>query len=254
MNIGIVGFYGKLGQANYSVIKKDPNSKVAFGVSRSATSEGCVFDDFKVYNSLSSINEDCDGIIDFSNRENIKDIIDYCLIKNIPVVIGTTGLTDDDEALIKHASEQIPILLSHNTGFGINVMLDLVYDAYSKMLDYEIEIIEKHHNRKEDSPSGTSKMIFNKLKEVNDDITFTYGRSGNDTKKIKNQVGFHSVRGGNIISDHDIMFIGNDEIITISHHAQSDESFATGALKGLYFLKDKKNGLYSMKDVLKSVL
>lgn len=148
------------------------------------------------------------------------------------------------------ASEEIPILLSHNTGFGVNVLLDIVREACKLLKGFDIEIIEKHHNRKEDAPSGTSKMIFDSMKSANENLFSNFGRTGPDSKRQVDEVGFHSVRGGTIISDHDVIFAGEDEVITISHHAESDRSFANGALKALYYLRTKKNGLYDMKDVL----
>lgn len=252
MRVGVVGFYGKLGKANMEAINDDKNSDIAFGVSRSASEQGDEYPNFKVYREISTVKEGCDGIIDFSNRNNIAAILEFSLDKKIPLVIGTTGLTEEDEVLIKRASEEIPILLSHNTGFGVNALLDIVKEACQLLNGFDIEIIEKHHNRKEDAPSGTSKMIFDSMKSVNGDLFANFARSGADSKRVPNEVGFHSVRGGTIISDHDVIFAGEDEVITISHHAESDRSFAKGALRALYYLKTKESGLYSMKDVLKN--
>lgn len=250
MRIGIVGFYGKLGKANYETVVEDEKSSVSFGVSRSASDIGDDFNGIKVYNHISKSTEECDGIIDFSNRNNIESSVKYCLDKNIPLVIGTTGLTKEEDVFIEEASKSIPILLSHNTSFGINMLLDLVKEACSKLEGFDIEIIEKHHNRKEDAPSGTSKMLFNSMKEANSELYTNFGRTGLDSKRQNNEVGFHSIRGGTIISDHDVLFAGNNEVITLSHHAESDKSFSSGALKAMYYLKTKDNGLYSMKDVI----
>lgn len=250
MKVGIIGFYGKLGRANMEAVNRDKNASIAFGVSCSASEEGDDHIGYKVYNHISSVKEECDGIIDFSNRNNISSVVEYSLDKKIPLVIGTTGLTEEDEALIEGASKEIPILLSHNTGFGVNVLLDIVREACKLLKGFDIEIIEKHHNRKEDAPSGTSKMIFDSMKSANENLFSNFGRTGPDSKRQVDEVGFHSVRGGTIISDHDVIFAGEDEVITISHHAESDRSFANGALKALYYLRTKKNGLYDMKDVL----
>lgn len=249
MKIGIVGFYGKLGKTNYNVIKDAKGCSVAFGISRSASNKGDVFDNIKVYNNIFESYEECEGVIDFSNRENIKSSVNYCLEKNIPLVIGTTGLNGDDEAIILEASKYIPILLSHNTAYGVNVLFDIVNSACKKLYDFDIEIIEKHHNRKEDAPSGTSKLIFNSLKEANPNLYTKFGREGSNSKRNHDEVGFHSVRAGSIISDHDVIFASGEEVITISHRALSDEVFAKGALKALLFLKEKNSGLYDMKDI-----
>lgn len=249
MKIGIVGFYGKLGKSNYEIIKENGHT-VSFGVSRSATLEGDDFQGIKIYKELVYSKEECEGIIDFSNRNNVKQTIDYCLKYNIPLVIGTTGLLEEDKKIIYSASKKIPILLSHNTAYGVNVLLEIVKKAYSMLPDFDIEIIEKHHSRKEDSPSGTSKMIFNSLKKVNSNIFSQYGRYGNETKRKKDEVGFHSIRGGHIISDHDVIFAKDEEVITISHRAISDKVFSSGALKALLFLKTKDKGLFEMSDVI----
>lgn len=250
MKLGVVGFYGKLGKANYDSIMSNPDTSLAFGVSRSASVDGDEHQGFKVYKNILSVSEECDGVIDFSNRENIYDVVKFCLDRGIPLVIGTTGLTESDEKYIEDASKKIPILLSHNTGFGVNVLLDIVKNACELLKGFDIEIVEKHHNRKEDAPSGTSKMIFNSMKSANPDLFTTFGRTGPNSKRQQNEVGFHSVRGGTIISDHDVIFAGNDEVITISHNAESDRSFANGAVRAIFYLKDKENGLFDMKDVL----
>ncbi len=250
MRIGVIGFYGKLGYANKEAIEGS-ESTIAFGVSRSASEEGDDCGNYRVYKKISCVKEDCDGVIDFSNRENIQSTVEYAVEKRVPLVIGTTGLSEEDNEIIEEASKSIPILLSHNTGFGINVLLDIVKQACELLSGFDIEIVEKHHNRKEDAPSGTSKMIFNSMKKANPELFSQFGRSGSNCKRKVNEVGFHSVRGGTIISDHDVIFAGNDEVITISHHAESDRSFANGAVRALYFLKGKDNGLFEMKDVLR---
>lgn len=250
MKVAIVGFYGKLGKANFESVNESKEHMVAFGVSRSASESGDDFNGVKVYKNILNSKEECDGVIDFSNRENLDSCLDYCLNKKIPLVIGTTGFSEEDELKVKEASNSIPILLSHNTGFGVNVLLDLVKIAAKQLKGFDIEIVEKHHNRKEDAPSGTSKMIFNSIKESNPELFENYARTGLESKRKPNEVGFHSVRGGTIISDHDVIFAGNNEVITLSHHAESDKSFSNGALQALEFLKEKEKGLFSMKDVL----
>lgn len=249
MKICIVGYYGKVGKSVIKVVNNSDDYSIAFGVSKSAK-DNALSDGVKVFKDFSQVDEKCDGIIDFSHRDNLPSMLEYAKKNMIPVVIGTTGMHKDDEKLINDASKFIPILLSHNTGFGINIMLGIVKKMAQELKEFDIEIIEKHHNRKEDAPSGTSKMLFDSMKEARPDLYPQYNREPFLEKRKKDEVGFHSVRGGGIISDHDVVFAGDDDVLTLSHRALTDDSFAKGALKGLKYLKNKSAGLYSMEDVI----
>ena len=250
MKIAVVGFYGKVGGSVVKAVQENNNFEVAFGVSRSAK-EKDLKDGIRVFKDFKSVDIDCDGIIDFSHRDNLASMLDYAVNKKIPVVIGTTGLSENDEKIVEEASKNIPILLSHNTGLGINIMIDILKKMAKELKEFDIEIIEKHHNRKEDAPSGTAKMLFDSMKEARPELYPQYGRDPVLQKRNKDEVGFHSVRGGNIISDHDVIFAGTDDVLTLSHQALTDASFAKGALKGIKYLKKQKNGLFSMEDVIK---
>ena len=249
MKVAIVGYYGKVGNSVVKAVNEDIDCEIAFGVSRSA-GENDVKDGIRVFKNFDSVDMDCEGIIDFSHRDNISSMLNYAVKKNVPVVIGTTGLNEEDEKAIEDASKNIPVLLSHNTGFGINIMLGILKKMAKELEEFDIEIIEKHHNRKEDAPSGTAKMLFDSMKEARPELYPQYNRSAVFQKRNKDEVGFHSVRGGSIISDHDVIFAGDDDILTLSHQALTDASFAKGAIKGLKYLKNQKSGLYSMEDVI----
>lgn len=250
MKIAIVGYYGKVGKSVIKAVNEDSDCEIAFGVSRSAK-ENDTKDGIRVFKNFEVVDMKCEGIIDFSHRDNIASMLDYAVKNNVPVVIGTTGLNEDDEKKVEEASKNIPILLSHNTGFGINIMLGILKKMAKELKEFDIEIIEKHHNRKEDAPSGTAKMLFDSMKEARPELYPQYGRDPVLQKRKKEEVGFHSVRGGNIISDHDVIFAGEDDVLTLSHQALTDASFAKGALRGIKYLKNQKNGLFSMEDVIK---
>ncbi|MEI0487190.1 4-hydroxy-tetrahydrodipicolinate reductase [Brachyspira intermedia] len=195
-------------------------------------------------------NEKGDIIIDFSHFSRLPAMIDYSLKNNIPMVICTTGYDETMLAKIVEASIQVPIVLSSNTCIGINLMNDIVAKIAPQLRNFDIEIIETHHNRKVDSPSGTAKSLFNIINDALDNEMFLVsGRNGLHVRD-KKEIGMHSVRGGSIVGDHSVIFYGDDEIIEIKHSSTSRRIFANGAIKAAKFLIGKKPGLYRMKEVL----
>ncbi|MEI0446952.1 4-hydroxy-tetrahydrodipicolinate reductase [Brachyspira intermedia] len=195
-------------------------------------------------------NEKGDIIIDFSHFSRLPAMIDYSLKNNIPMVICTTGYDETMLAKIVEASIQVPIVLSSNTCIGINLMNDIVAKIAPQLRNFDIEIIETHHNRKVDSPSGTAKSLFNIINDALDNEMFLVsGRNGLHVRD-KKEIGMHSIRGGSIVGDHSVIFYGDDEIIEIKHSSTSRRIFANGAIKAAKFLIGKKPGLYRMKEVL----
>ena len=195
-------------------------------------------------------NEKGDVIIDFSHFSRLPAMINYSLKNNIPMVICTTGYDETMLAKIVEASIQVPIVLSSNTCIGINLMNDIVAKIAPQLRNFDIEIIETHHNRKVDSPSGTAKSLFNIINDALDNEMFLVsGRNGLHVRD-KKEIGMHSVRGGSIVGDHSVIFYGDDEIIEIKHSSTSRRIFANGAIKAAKFLIGKKPGLYRMKEVL----
>ena len=242
LKVIISGYNGTMGRVLAECVKKDNELELVCGVARSADEKGH-HSDTKLYKTMTDVTEKTDVIIDFSHHETLEPILSYALKNNTPVVLATTGYDEND-------SKNIPILLSSNTSLGVNILIKLVKDA-SKMLEgFDIEIIEKHHNRKEDAPSGTATMIANAIREVLPESENTHGRYGRDCKRKPNEIGIHSIRGGNIISDHDVIFAGDNEVLTLSHHSQSDEVFANGSIVAAKFLIGKQSGLYKMSDIL----
>ncbi|MBW5408803.1 4-hydroxy-tetrahydrodipicolinate reductase [Brachyspira hampsonii] len=195
-------------------------------------------------------NEKGDMIIDFSHFSRLPAMIDYSLANNIPMVICTTGYDETMLAKIVEASMQVPIVLSSNTCIGINLMNEVVAKIAPQLRNFDIEIIETHHNRKVDSPSGTAKSLFNIINDALDnEMSLANGRNGLHVRD-KKEIGMHSVRGGSVVGEHSVIFYGDDEIIEIKHSSTSRRIFANGAIKAAKFLIGKKPGLYRMKEVL----
>lgn len=195
-------------------------------------------------------NEKGDIIIDFSHFSRIPNMLNFAVNNNIPIVICTTGYDDKILNQIKEASSKIPILLSSNTSIGINLMNDLVSKMAENLNGFDIEIIETHHNKKVDSPSGTAKTLFNAINQtLKNKMNLINGREGNH-KRDKNEIGMHSIRGGSVVGEHRVIFYGDDEAIEIKHSAMSKKIFVYGAIKAAKFLIGKKPNLYGMKDVL----
>ena len=195
-------------------------------------------------------NEKGDIIIDFSHFSRIPNMLNFAVNNNIPIVICTTGYDDKILSQIKEASSKIPILLSSNTSIGINLMNDLVSKMAAVLNNFDIEILETHHNKKVDSPSGTAKTLFNAINQtLENKMNLINGREGNH-KRDKNEIGIHSIRGGSVVGEHRVIFYGDDETIEIKHSAMSKKIFVYGAIKAAKFLIGKKANLYSMKDVL----
>ncbi|KLI56834.1 4-hydroxy-tetrahydrodipicolinate reductase [Brachyspira hyodysenteriae] len=195
-------------------------------------------------------NEKGDMIIDFSHFSRLPAMIDYSIKNNIPMVICTTGYDETMLAKIVETSTHVPIVLSSNTCIGINLMNEIVSKIAPQLRNFDIEIIETHHNRKVDSPSGTAKSLFNVINDALDNEMFLVsGRNGLHVRD-KKEIGMHSVRGGSVVGDHSVIFYGDDEIIEIKHSSTSRRIFANGAIKAAKFLVGKKPGLYRMKEVL----
>lgn len=248
MKIIVTGYNGKVGKIIANSVIKDKECELIAGVSKSLNQNND--NSIPVFKSIETIQEKADAVIDFSHSNNLKSILNYCLKNKSILIIGTTGFNKLEEEEIKKASKHIPILLSHNTSIGVNILIELVKQAACLLNNFDIEIIEKHHNRKEDAPSGTAKMLVNAIENSIDNTNPVYARFGNDCKRKKGDIGICSIRGGSIVSDHDVIFAGNDEVITISHQAQSNVIFANGAILAAKKLKNIKNGLYCMKDIL----
>ncbi len=247
-NIVLNGCNGKMGYAVSRCVFERDDCKISSGVDIKVTER-----EFPVYNTLDDTFGDV--IIDFSHPSCLPKLLEYAVDNKKPIVIATTGLSDADIKNIKEASRVIPVFFTFNMSLGINLLVELSKTAAKILGDsFDIEIIEKHHNQKIDAPSGTAIMIANAINEINNNkYTYEYDRSSKREKRNKKEIGIHSVRGGTIVGEHEVIFAGHDETISISHSAGSKEVFAAGAVNAAIFIKNQKPGLYDMKDLVLSL-
>lgn len=207
---------------------------------------------YPVFSSFSEVDVDADVIIDFSHPSVLSSLLDYCKNNNVPAVIATTGLSDEQKEEINAASKVVPLFFSANMSIGVNLVSELAAKA-ARVLEgsFDIEIVEAHHNQKIDAPSGTALMLADSISDaLCDKPHYEFDRHSKRAKREKNEIGIHSVRGGTIVGEHEIIFAGLDEVITISHSARSKDLFAVGAVNAAIFLKGKPNGMYSMKQLV----
>lgn len=244
----VYGCGGKMGCVLEKIINEDKDCVIAAGIDITEQKR-----DYPTFTDIKDCNVDADVIIDFSTAAAIPALLDYAEEKHIPVVLCTTGLSDETLNRIKAVSEKAAVLKSANMSIGVNLLLDLVKKAAETLYDsnFDIEIVEKHHNRKLDAPSGTAVAIADSINEALDNkMHYVYDRSTVREKRTHDQIGISSLRGGTIVGEHDVVFAGKDEIVTLSHMALSRDIFAVGAVKAAKFLKDKKSGMYTMKEVI----
>lgn len=211
---------------------------------------------YPVYDSFSKATEQADVVIDFSPISNLEERLSFCKERGIGIVLAATGYSETDEALVKEYSEQIPMFRSGNMSLGINLLQLLAKRAATVLGDaFDVEIIERHHNQKKDAPSGTALMLADSVNEgFNGSKHNVYGREGIVGVRDRSEIGIHAVRGGTIVGEHEIMFAGEDEIITLSHSARSRKVFAQGALRAAKWLIGKPNGIYDMHDLLSDIV
>lgn len=245
LRIILGGYDGQMGRVIREALDPDIYQIVA-GLSLEGKNE-----EIPVYENPKDIKEKADLIIDFSAPSALDGILAYGLDKNIPLVLAATGYTDEDYNKINKASKEIPVLSSGNMSLGVNVMEAIAEKMAAMLEDFDIEIVEKHHRYKKDSPSGTAKMLFDAVNKGRDkSLEELDGRSGFYDERPETEVGISAIRGGNIVGEHTIIFAGQDEVLELTHRASSKKIFALGALKAADFILGQKPGLYTMKDVL----
>lgn len=249
LKVVVSGYLGQMGQVISKLILDREDMELVGGIDKNASSyDGNV----NVYENILDFNKKCDVIIDFSHPSSIDSLIDYAVSNNTPLVIGTTGYGEEEMNKLKEASKNIPIFYSANMSLGINLILSLVSKAASILgEDFDIEIIEKHHNKKIDAPSGTAYMIANEINKVFDNNkSYTFGRHTKNNRRSPNEIGIHAIRGGTIVGEHTVLFAGLDEIVEIKHNASSKNVFAKGALTAAEFIVNKEKGLYNMEHII----
>lgn len=206
---------------------------------------------YPTFSSLENVNVDSDCIIDFSHHSATLAVVNYAVSSGLPAVIATTGQTDEELEYIKAASKSVPIFFSANMSLGVALLAELAKLTAKIMKGADIEIIETHHNRKLDAPSGTALLLADEIKQVRENANYVYGRHG-QAKREQNEIGIHAVRMGNIVGIHEIRVGTDSQTITLKHEAHSRALFAEGAIAAAEFLQDKPEGLYNMKDMVNS--
>lgn len=252
VRIILSGCSGKMGEAVTACVSQSENAEIVAGVDLFTGA----LRDYPIFLSFSEINGiEADAVIDFSNPAVFDPMIEYCEKNSIPAVICTTGLSEEQKAKMSEAAKNIPVFFSGNMSLGVNLMIELAKTA-TRVLggSFDIEIVEQHHNRKIDAPSGTALMIADAIKgELDRDTEYAFDRTQRREPRRKNEIGIHAVRGGTIVGEHEVIFAGNDEIIKISHSARSKSLFATGAVNAACWITAKESGLYNMSDMISEV-
>jgi 4-hydroxy-tetrahydrodipicolinate reductase len=244
------GCNGRMGHVIVDLCKEDQDIQVVAGVDAYGESSY----DFPVFKSLSECNVDADVIVDFSNASAVDGLLDYCVAKAIPVVLCSTGLSAEQLDKVQEASAKVAVLKSANMSVGVNALIKVLKEVSPLFAaaGFDIEIVEKHHNQKLDAPSGTAIALADSINEsLNNEYEYVNDRSTRREKRPVKEIGISAVRGGTIVGDHDVIFAGHDEVVTLSHRAYSRAIFGKGAIQAAKFLAGKSSGMYDMSDVLK---
>lgn len=242
INVLINGCNGSMGRVLEKSIRNTPDMLVRYGIDK---------DTELSFDSLSSSNMKPDVIIDFSTPEASLIALDYAVCHLVPTVIATTGFNDEDFKKISEYSQAIPIFKASNMSYTINLICKILSNISPLLSNMDIEIIEKHHNRKKDAPSGTAFMLAEAINStLENKHTYTFDRHSLTVPRSPSEIGFSSVRGGNLVGEHSVLFLGNYETIEIKHTAYSREVYAEGAIRAARFIVSQKNGLYGMEDLI----
>ena len=243
------GCNGKMGRMITEIVKNEEDTVIAAGVDKFTG----IPNDYPVFEKIAQCDVDVDVVIDFSNAGAVDELLDYCVEKSLPVVLCTTGLSDEQLKKVDECSEKIAVLKSANMSMGINLLLKLLKDA-AKVLapaGYDIELVEKHHNQKLDTPSGTALALADSINEaMGNEYEYVYDRSQVRKKRDAKEIGISAVRAGTIVGEHEVIFAGTDEVIEFKHTAYSRSVFAKGAVEAGKFLAGQPAGMYDMGDVI----
>ena len=243
------GCNGRMGHVIADLVAADEAIEIVAGVDAFGESTYS----FPVFRSLSECNVDADVIVDFSNASAVDGLLDHCAAKGIPVVLCSTGLSEEQLLKVKETSGKVAILKSANMSVGVNALMKVLKEVSPifAAAGFDIEIVEKHHNQKVDAPSGTALALADSINEsLSNEYEYVYDRSTRREKRPVKEIGISAVRGGTIVGDHDVIFAGQDEVVTVSHRAYSRAIFGKGAIEAAKFLAGKGPGMYDMSDVL----
>lgn len=245
----INGCNGKMGRVLDEVISAEAEMEIVAGVDR----EDLGLTSYPVFTSIGECNVAADAVIDFSVAVITDKVISDCVEKKLPLVLCTTGLSEAQMAHIDGAAKEIPIVQSYNMSLGINTLIKLLKSAAPLLADagFDIEIIEKHHNQKIDAPSGTALLLADSINDsLDQQYYYQYDRTTKRQKRERTEIGISSIRGGTIVGEHEVIFAGRDEVISLTHEAHSKAVFAKGAVQAVKFLAGKTKGRYTMADVI----
>lgn len=248
-NLILCGCNGKMGAAVQNFVNQREDCSIVAGVDISGNSNSS----FPVYRSLSDVKETAQVVVDFSHPAALSSILEYCRShKGVAAVLCTTGYSAEQTKEIQEAAEELPLFYSRNMSLGVNLLIELAKKAEAVLGDaFDVEIVEMHHNQKIDAPSGTALMIADAINQVRDNsMNYVYDRHSQRKKREKKEIGLHSVRGGTIVGEHQVIFAGQSEVITLSHSAQSKELFAAGAVNAAVYMAGKAPGLYDMSHLI----
>lgn len=243
------GCNGAMGQVITGLVSKMEDITIVAGIDMTDNKQN----EYPVFTSLEDCDVAADVIVDFASVKAVDHLLDYCAAHQMPVVVCTTGLSEEQAARISEAARSTAVLRSANMSLGVNLLLKLVAEAAKTLAaaGFDMEIVEKHHNQKIDAPSGTALALADSLNEaMNGEYHYQYDRSTKREKRDKKEIGIQAVRGGSIVGEHDVIFAGQDEVVTFSHTAYSKAIFAKGAVEAARFLAGKPAGLYNMSDVI----
>ena len=253
IKIIVCGCFGRMGTVVCKLAAESADMEVVAGVDIVSTGAGLTF---PTYSGISECSMDADVIIDFMPPTAVADtlaILEYSVKRRVPLVLCTTGLPTDVEASVKTASKKVAILQSPNMSLGINLLSNMLSRAARLLYDanFDVEIVEKHHNQKLDAPSGTALLLANTVNDaLGGNMHIVNDRSQTHAKRSRDEIGVHALRGGSIVGEHSVVFAGLDEVIEFTHIAQSRDAFAVGALKAAKFIQGKSAGLYTMQDLI----
>ncbi|MDT2597795.1 4-hydroxy-tetrahydrodipicolinate reductase [Enterococcus dongliensis] len=247
IDIILSGANGRMGQVLQTMISQQSEMQIVAGIDRD------VFEaDFPTYQTITACQINADVVIDFSHYSAVPAVLDYCADRKLPVVIATTGLTNDIQEQMKSAATQTAVFFSANMSLGINLLAKAIREITPVLEEeFNIEIVEKHHNQKKDAPSGTALLLADAVNDaVQTEKTYVYGRHGNDLENPLSELGIHAVRGGTIPGEHTVIYAGPDEVIELNHLALSRNIFASGAVKAAKYISKKTIGLYDMEKLI----
>ena len=242
------GACGHMGRVITDIVADDPDMEIVAGIDPAGLDMP-----YQVFSSCSECTTEADAIIDFSTASAVDSLLDFALEHHVPLVLCTTGLSEEQLTRVDEVSKSVPVLRSANMSLGINTMMDLLKKATRVFGDagFDVEIVEAHHNRKLDAPSGTAIALADAVNEAADGrYEYVYDRSQRRQARDKKELGISAIRGGNIVGYHEVIFAGMDEVITLKHQATSRSVFAKGAVEAARFLADQKPGMYDMSDVI----